>query len=124
MAGCPLSHAKAWIPNGHAHASLLYLYDGQTQETADATFKTWAPHSVGYGSHAFIFGPQFASMRSSKAVVKSLAIMRTALKRAEGCTGRKTVCIFRSPAFNFDPINSFAAQAKLCTAHAPACREA
>ena len=106
-----LSHAKAWIPNGHAHASLLYLYDGQTQETADATFKTWAPHSVGYGSHAFIFGPQFASMRSSKAVVKSLAIMRTALKRAEGCTGRKTVCIFRSPAFNFDPINSFAAQA-------------
>ena len=106
-----LRKAKAWVPPSHTSASLLYIYDGQTQETADATFETWGPHSVGYGSHAIIFGPQFASQRSANTMRRSLALMRRALKRAATCpTGKSTLAIFRSPAFNFDPVNSFAAQ--------------
>ena len=87
------------------------LREGQTQETADATFRAWGPHVVGYGAHALIFGPQFASMRSARAMAKSLTIMRAALRRAARCTGTRTLPLFRSPAFNFDPVNSFAAQA-------------
>jgi hypothetical protein len=74
---------------------------------------------VGYGSHAIVFGPQFASQRSAKAVTRSLGIMRAALRRAERCTGERTLCIFRSPAFNFDPVNSFAAQASFAARMRP-----
>ena len=52
-------------------------------------------------------------------MARSLAIMRTALKRAERCTGQPTLCIFRSPAFNFDPVNSFAAQAAFASRMRP-----
>ena len=106
-----LERAKSWIPAGHPSASLLYLYDGQTQETADATFRGWGPHVVGYGSHAIVFGPQFANVRSAPVVRRSLALMASALRHARDCNGQRTLAIFRSPAFNFDPVNSFSSQA-------------
>ena len=105
-----LEEAKAWIPSGHPSTSLLYIYDGQTQETSDATFKAWGEQSVGYGSDAIIFGPQFASTRSIKTVKRSLELMETALSRARACTGHATLAVFRSPAFNFDPVNTFQQQ--------------
>ena len=40
-----------------------------------------------------------------------VALMRVALRRAAKCTGRGTLAVFRSPAFNFDPVNAFSAQA-------------
>ena len=98
-----LARAKQWIPAGHPSASTLYIYDGQTQETADATFRGWGAHVVGYGSHAIIFGPQFANLRGAPVVRRSLSLMAASLRRAERCTGRRTLAIFRSPAFNFDP---------------------
>jgi hypothetical protein len=105
-----LAKAKSWIPKGHRSASLLYLYDGQTQETADATFRSWGAQTVGFGSHAIIFGPQFANLRSAPVVRRSLALMSSALRRARNCTGHRALAIFRSPAFNFDPVNTFASQ--------------
>ena len=47
-----LSEAKAWVPPGHPSMSMLYLYDGQTSELLDETFRTWGPQSVGYGADA------------------------------------------------------------------------
>ena len=97
-----LQMVKRWIPSGHPSASLLYIYDGQTQDVADATFKSWGAHTVGYGSHAIVFGPQFATTgpRSMAGMRRSIALMRSALQRAARCTGRTTLVIFRSPAFN------------------------
>lgn len=86
-------------------------YDGQTQETMDATFRSWAPAVVGYGSHAVLFGPQFANARSLGVMRRSLSILRAALDRSDACLGRRTLAIFRSPAFNFDPVNTFGQQA-------------
>ena len=34
------------------------IYVGQTQDAMDATFRSWAPATIGYGSHAIILGPQ------------------------------------------------------------------
>ena len=136
-----LQMAKRWIPSGHPSASLLYIYDGQTQDVADATFKSWGTHTVGYGSHAIVFGPQFATTgpRTMTGMRRSIDLMRSALQRAARCTGHTPLVIFRSPAFNLyapsphlehpafvssltvrssrvpsvcsDPVNSFTAQA-------------
>jgi hypothetical protein len=39
---------------------MLYIYDGHwTGQLFDETFRVWSPHSVGFGSDAIIFGPQF-----------------------------------------------------------------
>ena len=67
--------AQAWIPAGHPSASLLYLYDGQTSALLDETFGTWSEDSVGYGSHALIFGPQV--MTSAECIIRAHA--RTSL---------------------------------------------
>ena len=32
--------------------------------------------------------------------------MKSALRRADACVGRRTQLLFRSPGFNFDPVNS------------------
>ena len=37
--------------------------------------------------------------------------MRTALNHADLCLGQHTLAVFRSPAFNFDPVNTFKQQA-------------
>ena len=37
--------------------------------------------------------------------------MRAALDRADACLERRTLTLFRSPAFNFDPVNTFSQQA-------------
>jgi hypothetical protein len=34
------------------------IHDVQTQDAMDATFRSWAPPTIGYGSHAIILGPQ------------------------------------------------------------------
>lgn len=107
-----LRAAKAWIPSGHASASLLYLFDGQTNELLDETFSTWTRASVGYGSHAIIFGPQFGSFHGASAWRHTLGQMRSAVRRADACLGRRTLLIFRSPAFNFDPVNTPEQQAQ------------
>lgn len=106
-----LAHAKRWIPPKHRSASLLYLYDGQTQDAADVTFRSWTPHTIGYDSDAIIFGPQFANARSVNVVRRSLGLLRTALDAADSCGNSsrptRTLALFRSPAFNFDPVNTF-----------------
>ena len=101
-----LAEAKAWIPSGHPSMSMLYLYDGQTSELLDETFRTWGPQSVGYGADAVIFGPQFGSFHGATAWRHTLGGMRNALRAADACLGRRTLTIFRSPAFNFDPVNT------------------
>ena len=42
---------------------------------------------------------------------RSLNLMRTALNHADLCLGQHTLAVFRSPAFNFDPVNTFKQQA-------------
>lgn len=103
-----LQRAKAWVPQGHPSASLLYLYDGQTSELLEETFSTWSEASVGYGSHAIIFGPQFGAFHhsGSRSWRRTLSILTSAVRRSDSCVGRRTLVVFRSPAFNFDPVNS------------------
>ena len=91
--------------------SMLYLYDGQTSELLDETFRTWGPQSVGYGADAIIFGPQFGAFHGASAWRSTLGGMRAALRTSDACLGRRTLTIFRSPAFNFDPVNTFRQQA-------------
>jgi hypothetical protein len=43
-----LASAKSWIPTGHPSMSMLYLYDGQTSELLDETFRTWGPQVGGF----------------------------------------------------------------------------
>ena len=45
-----LGAAKAWIPPAHPRASLLYLYDGQTQEAFDAKMQALSPNWWATGS--------------------------------------------------------------------------
>ena len=122
-----VARAKEWIPTGHPSASLLYLFDGQTSELIDETFRTWGastpplsslattclhppsasgPHTVGYGTSAMVFGPQFGNFHGASAWHHSFGLMRSALRRADACVGRRTQLLFRSPGFNFDPVNS------------------
>jgi len=101
-----LAEAKAWIPAGHPSMSMLYLYDGQTSELLDETFRTWGPQSVGYGADAVIFGPQFGAFHGATAWRATLGGMRAALRASDACLGRRTIVAFRSPAFNFDPVNT------------------
>lgn len=93
-----------------AGASLLYVYDGPSQDLFDETFRTWSPASVGYGSDIVVFGPQFASAKP-RLLNTSLGIITAAMQRADDCNGRRqTTLIFRSPAFNIDPVNTFRQQ--------------
>ena len=117
-----LAKAKAWIPAGHPAASLLYVYDGHWNgQLFDETFDSWGPSSVGYGSHAIIFGPQFGKFDPRREDwATSLRLLQRAMARAERCAAgalstlrkesgnapAKTLLIFRSPAFNFDTMNS------------------
>lgn len=101
-----LAEAKAWVPKGHPSMSMLYMYDGQTSELLDETFRTWGVQSVGYGADAVIFGPQFGSFHGATAWRVTLGAMRSALRASDACLGRRTLTIFRSPAFNFDPVNT------------------
>jgi len=106
-----LHQAKEWIPAGHPSASMLYLYDGASNELFDETFSAWSEPSVGYGSHAIIFGPQFGSFHGAMAWRRTLSRMKAAVAHADACLGRRSLIVFRSPAFNFDPVNSPAQQA-------------
>ncbi len=101
-----LRELKSWIPSGHPSASMLYLYEGQTNENLDETFRTWSENTVGYGAHAVIFGPQFGSFYDEVGWSETFQGIRTALDRSDDCLGRRTLVLFRSPAFNFDPVNS------------------
>ena len=123
-----LQKAKAWIPPAHASASFLYIYDGPSQDLFDETFRTWSPASVGFGSDVVMFGPQFASAKP-RLLNTSLGLVTSAVRRADECAngkgwgggsrggtpsslkaGTTTRLIFRSPAFNIDPVNSFRQQ--------------
>jgi hypothetical protein len=121
-----LDRALAWIPAAHGRASFLYLYDGPSQDLFDETFRTWSSSSVGYGSDVILFGPQFASVKP-RLLNTSLSLIASACRRADACrssgsvtgtgpgasTGgrrRETTLIFRTPAFNIDPVNTFKQQ--------------
>ena len=105
-----LATAKAWVPVGHTAASLLYLYDGPSQELFDETFLTWSAHSVGYGASPIVFGPQFASAKL-RLLNTSLQLISSAVRKADACHARpKTSLVFRSPAYNIDPVNTFRQQ--------------
>ncbi|KAL1525938.1 hypothetical protein AB1Y20_020764 [Prymnesium parvum] len=119
-----LAQAKAWIPRGHPSTTLLYLFDGQTTELLDETFRTWGPHTVGFGADALIFGPQFGSFHGATAWRQTLGGIRSALSAADSCLGRRTLQIFRSPAFNFDPVNTPRQQAVFSTYMRPLVEEA
>ena len=107
-----LVEAKQWIPAPHPKASFLYLFDGASQDAFDETFRTWSPLSVGFGASPIIFGPQFASVRPRQLNI-SLQLIATAVRHADSCSGggRSTALIFRSPAFNLDPVNTYKQQA-------------
>uniref|UniRef100_A0A7S3EXY9 Uncharacterized protein n=1 Tax=Haptolina ericina TaxID=156174 RepID=A0A7S3EXY9_9EUKA len=119
-----LTESKRWLPAGHASLSLLYMFDGQTSELLDETFRTWGPHSVGFGSDAIVFGPQFGSFHGASAWRSTFSGMRTALTAADSCLGRHTLQLFRSPAFNFDPVNSPRQQAAFSSSMRPLVEEA
>lgn len=118
-----LAKAKAWIPASHPSASMLYLFDGATSDLIDETFRTWGTHTVGYGSSALIFGPQFGNFHGAAAWHDSFALMRNALRRADACVGRRTQLLFRSPGFNFDPVNSPQNQAAFSASMRPIVEE-
>jgi hypothetical protein len=67
---------------------------------------------VGFGASPIIFGPQFASVRPRQLNI-SLQLIATAVRHADSCSGggRSTALIFRSPAFNLDPVNTYKQQA-------------
>ena len=65
----------AWLAN------YTCRYDGATSELFDETFATWNEATVGYGSHAVIFGPQFGSFHGSSGWKYSLGLMRRAMQR-------------------------------------------
>jgi len=130
-----LAKAKAWIPAGHPSASLLYVYDGHWNgQLFDETFRSWGPSSVGYGSHAVVFGPQFGKFAPEREDwARSLRLLTAAMRRSRPCEAssaaastatsatmpaptvaanksaalRSPLLIFRSPAFNFDNVNKF-----------------
>ena len=54
--------------------TMLYLYDGQTSELLDETFRTWGPQTVGYGADAIIFGPQFGSFHRGFNLAPSIGV--------------------------------------------------
>ncbi len=118
-----LADAKRWIPPSHPSASLLYLFDGQTSELIDETFRTWNPHTVGYGSSALIFGPQFGAFHGASSWHATLGGIRAALRAADACLGRRTLQLFRSPAFNFDPVNTPRQQAAFSRSMRPIVEE-
>jgi hypothetical protein len=118
-----LAKAKAWIPPGHPSASMLYLFDGATSDLIDETFRTWGTHTVGYGSSTLIFGPQFGIFHGTAAWRDSFALMQNALRRADACVGRRTQILFRSPGFNFDPVNSPQNQAAFSASMRPIVEE-
>ena len=118
-----LAKAKAWIPPGHPSASMLYLFDGATSDLIDETFRTWGTHTVGYGSSTLIFGPQFGNFHGAAAWRDSFALMQNALRRADACVGRRTQLLFRSPGFNFDPVNSPQNQAAFSASMRPIVEE-
>jgi len=118
-----VTKAKAWIPPGHPSASMLYLFDGATSDLIDETFRTWGTHTVGYGSSTLIFGPQFGNFHGAAAWRDSFALMHNALRRADACVGRRTQLLFRSPGFNFDPVNSPQNQAAFSASMRPIVEE-
>jgi len=119
-----LAEAKAWIPSTHRQASLLYLYDGASQDVFDETFRTWSAASVGHGASTLVFGPQFASVRP-RLLNHSLHLVAAAMRRSDACRASRagagahadrapvqpTRLLFRSPAFNLDPVNTYRQQA-------------
>lgn len=85
--------------------------------------RTWSPASVGHGASPIVFGPQFASARP-RDVNHSLALISSAVHSADACAAaggasaaNRTALIFRSPAFNIDPVNSFRQQANFARKH-------
>lgn len=98
-----LKEAKSWVPIGHTSTSLLYLYDGPSQDLFDETFRTWSRVSVGYGADVILFGPQFASAKP-RLLNTSLGLITSAVRHSDGCRAHKTKLIFRSPAYNIDRI--------------------
>ena len=98
-------------------------YDGPSAELFDETFRTWSAASVGFSSDVILFGPQFASAKP-RLLNHSIGLITSAVRRADACgasshggqlqgvgsTARTTTLIFRSPAFNIDPVNSFRQQ--------------
>eukprot|EP00962_Isochrysis_galbana_P041210 scaffold15058_cov67-Isochrysis_galbana.AAC.1 len=72
----------------------------------------WGPSTVGYGAHAIFFGPQFGFFHGADEWRATLSGVRAAVARADACLGRTTPLFFRSPAFNFDPVNSPQQQAQ------------
>ena len=122
MAGV-LAKAKAWIPPSHPSASMLYLFDFATSDLIDETFRTWGTHTVGYGSSTLIFGPQFGTFHGAAEWRDSFALMHNALRRADACVGRRTQLLFRSPGFNFDPVNSPQNQAAFSASMRPIVEE-
>ena len=115
-----LARAKRWIPATHPSASMLYLFDGANQDLFDETFRTWHASSVGFHSSPIVFGPQFASIKPRQ-LNASLHLISQATRAADRCQGAvdggsrgrtgHTQLIFRTPAFNIDPVNTFKQQA-------------
>jgi hypothetical protein len=73
---------------------------------------------------AIIFGPQFGAFHGASAWRSTLGGMRAALRTSDACLGRRTLTIFRSPAFNFDPVNTFRQQAAFSRHMRPLVEEA
>jgi hypothetical protein len=115
-----LARAKGWVPQGHAAASLLYVYDGHySPELFDETFRSWGPATVGYGASHVVFGPAFGRERREEGWPRSLALVAAAMGRAKRCNGRAPLLVFKAPAFNFDPFNSLAQQRAFAAAMRP-----
>mmetsp|Transcript_24573 Transcript_24573/g.74910 ORF Transcript_24573/g.74910 Transcript_24573/m.74910 type:complete len:171 (+) Transcript_24573:2004-2516(+) len=84
----------------------------------------WNPLTVGYGSHAFIFGPQFGMFHGASEWRETFSRLRASISRSDACLGRTTALLFRSPAFNFDPVNSQEQQAQFGSLMRPLVEEA
>ena len=118
----------AWIPQEHTSASLLYVYDGHWDATLfDETFTTWGPASVGFGSDLLVFGPQFGKFSVSDNWPRSLRLLSMAMQRTQRCLNKRPLVVFRSPAYNFDPVNTLKQQAnaiaRLAPSHACCCSQ-
>ncbi|KAL1519194.1 hypothetical protein AB1Y20_003454 [Prymnesium parvum] len=115
-----LARAKQWIPAAHPSASLLYVYDGHwSAELFDETFRAWGPASVGYGADLVVFGPQFGRFSEADNWPRSLRLVSDAMERGAACIHKKPLVVFRSPAYNFDPVNSLKAQMRFSSLMRP-----
>ena len=63
--------------------------------------------------------PQFGRFSEADNWPRSLRLLSGAMARVQRCAGKTPLVVFRSPAYNFDPVNSLKAQMRFSSMMRP-----